>query len=214
VVERASRAKVQVLKLGFDSCGPRFAHCPAQLEAYLRRVRQLANTDDRKLSYQELKELLGTPEEGFSWTEAFGNRRRVSYMAPEGKVLWRSAASRCSMDGETVPLLPTLRIASTGRTEMLDGGRWAEVLPLWAPEVPSVLCQKGWVLIADWAGKFLEEAPIVEDDDEQTLDGAEDRELNEDEGEDVIEDDERREMAAIAASAARSYRLDRLDRSS
>merc|ERR1711920_774021 len=101
---------------------------------------------------------------------------------------------------------PNLRIVSTGRTEKLDGGRWAEVDPVWLPGLPTALCEQGgWILVADWGGKILQRVAARGGflEDTQTEYSAV-QDLTEEEAGDFGEEQER-ELQAAAAIAARRY---------
>eukprot|EP00406_Dinophysis_acuminata_P021017 CAMPEP_0179356236 /NCGR_PEP_ID=MMETSP0797-20121207/77783_1 /TAXON_ID=47934 /ORGANISM="Dinophysis acuminata, Strain DAEP01" /LENGTH=559 /DNA_ID=CAMNT_0021071405 /DNA_START=98 /DNA_END=1773 /DNA_ORIENTATION=- len=160
VSERISKMKKDFLDggSGGDDAGP--ARCPASLKAYLRHAWRLTTRDSPDVhskAYAELQSYLESPEAERCWADVVESRPRTFYEAESGKVHWRPPATRSALDAETLECEPHLRLVCTGRMERLDGGRWAELDPVWMPGLPAALCEQGgWVLVADWGGKILQ----------------------------------------------------------
>merc|ERR1711982_319998 len=111
-----------------------------------------------------------------------------------------------SLQVETISVEPTVRFLCTGYAETLDGGRWAEVDPIWSPGAPAELCQPGWALVADWCGSYLQEAaPCTDNHDGEDQEASDEIEMEATE-QSCIEED-LSTMASIAASAAHEYAL-------
>lgn len=159
--ERMAKAKRQVFKAGSSAFGQRYNHFPAELEAYLRRVRGINSLGGLEAAkYSELFKFLDNKDSMPAWVKVVVGEQRDFYRADKGKVIWRVAGTSSSLDADVVFGFDAFAVAGTGRKELLDGGRWAEVEHLWAPGLPRQLMERqGWVLVADWAGPVLELQP-------------------------------------------------------